>query len=547
MVFFGALMSIMMLVLASVGDGTRKKRARPMKLNLSAVITLLKPLAKKRTEKFRWDASDYSKKRGCSGDVEHLALVADILLILARAAPNGYPCHIDMRAILIKLDVDHNIFGLDDDSRRFTEANTAADVWRVMLKHCLALKKTGRPVADPILEHVIDTLREDEDLNNDGDEEDDNGVGGEVELNDEGWAVLDAGGVVGDLDGEPIDVDAGGQNIDGEVGNEPTKDNEPEKEEKEGEPEKEDEPRKVDDDDVKILGIRCGCANCRGPEEEVPTDVDEKAFADAVAASIADEDVYWPGSSALVAASAGDIRLDNWEQQQTDEAIAASLAEAMAAGGNLASQPSFADAVENTKAAPPRRGAQKKVTLARREELNDEKKEEKAHKKRELEEKKEEKAKKRRELEEEKAQKAAEKEKEQVRRRLTSKQTLKAKPITKEAHSKPRGCDFTLEFPLKVESKKGCDTKGRKHKAHSVIIDTYKRHVVGCSEGVCCGHREVLASVASEAKAQGLTTRKEIAEIVAVRVADYNASHRVIPDPAADSSIGCTAATQTPP
>ena len=113
----------------------------------------------------------------------------------------------------------------------------------------------------------------------------------------------------------------------------------------------------------------------------------------------------------------------------------------------------------------------------------------------------------------------------EVRRRLRSKQSVEAKGITEEVKSKPMGLDFTLEFPLKVEWKKGSDKVGNRHKPHSIIIDTFKRHVVGCSSSVCAGHFEVLTTLANEAAAQGVKTRKQVAESLARRVEEYNATN----------------------
>ena len=141
----------------------KRKRAVTIQPDHKDVVTELGLLAKKRSTRFLWDATDYTKSRGSTGDQEHLERVCMVLLVLVKHARNGYPCHKGLRAILIALDIQYNMFDLADVSKRFSTANHAADTWRCMLRHCIELKRSGRTITHEGLSSVIDALVDDHD------------------------------------------------------------------------------------------------------------------------------------------------------------------------------------------------------------------------------------------------------------------------------------------------------------------------------------------------------------------------------------------------
>ena len=107
---------------SAIASTPKKQRSKTMHPDHETTLETLVPIAKKRKQKFEWDASDYSKTRGSTADIGHLALVAHVLWVLVQQARNGFPCQKKLRDILIELDLRENIFELADASTRFRRA-----------------------------------------------------------------------------------------------------------------------------------------------------------------------------------------------------------------------------------------------------------------------------------------------------------------------------------------------------------------------------------------------------------------------------------------
>ena len=154
--------------------------------------------------------------------------------------------HKGLRAILIALDIQYNIFDLADVSKRFSIANHAADTWRCMLRHCIELKRSGRTIAHEGLSSVIDALVDDHD---------DAGPQiqaqqPDVELNQDGFPVIDDPPPEADVVNKVIDAVA------------PERVPEPDNSAPELVPESETENVDDDDDEPIITSMCCGCPAC---------------------------------------------------------------------------------------------------------------------------------------------------------------------------------------------------------------------------------------------------------------------------------------------
>ena len=221
----------------------KRKRACTMKLDHRETVERLTPLAKKRNLSWRWDGSDYPKKRGCTGDVDHLSLVCEPLKLIALGAPNGMPDQVSLRGILIELDTKYNVLELEDESTRFSKANEAADMWRIMSKHAMEFKKAGRTVHHEGLSAVLDIMTVADDgvptVGNGGE-----GVGdAEIELNADGFPLID-GMPADELEPEDLETLAPEEPT--------TEDNSEDLDGEHWSPEPE----------LQIVAVSCGCPRC---------------------------------------------------------------------------------------------------------------------------------------------------------------------------------------------------------------------------------------------------------------------------------------------
>ena len=101
-------------------DGTkkcRKQRPRTFHINVERAANKLTTLAKLRTCRFQWDASDYDKPKRSFGPCKAaLANAAEMLAVLIYEAPNGYPSLQTVRNLLMKLDTDDGVLGCNDQN-----------------------------------------------------------------------------------------------------------------------------------------------------------------------------------------------------------------------------------------------------------------------------------------------------------------------------------------------------------------------------------------------------------------------------------------------
>ena len=111
------------------------------KVDENELYTLWEPIAKDKDPGFEWQPS-YAKKRGQTYDSDELAKYARGLKALGTVAPNGFPNHKSLRRVMELLHTKFEIFTKTDKNETvFTMANTAADVWRTMLGHCVMYKR----------------------------------------------------------------------------------------------------------------------------------------------------------------------------------------------------------------------------------------------------------------------------------------------------------------------------------------------------------------------------------------------------------------------
>ena len=119
------------------------KRSKIMHIDTVALFDRLIPHAQASAElkepAFLWTGADYIKSRGCGPDRDHLQVVWQVLLEIAGCATNGYPNHSELRQVWIELDVRCGISQVKCSSLRFSTANDARDMWRLMLKHCMQI------------------------------------------------------------------------------------------------------------------------------------------------------------------------------------------------------------------------------------------------------------------------------------------------------------------------------------------------------------------------------------------------------------------------
>ena len=98
------------------------------------------------------------KKRGDAGDRYQLSMSVPVLDVLIKHCRSGFPSLPQLRNVIVALEADYKILQLKDDDDLFTESHNAADMWRIMCRHCRELKMESKSVANPRLQAVIDMV-----------------------------------------------------------------------------------------------------------------------------------------------------------------------------------------------------------------------------------------------------------------------------------------------------------------------------------------------------------------------------------------------------
>ena len=117
----------------------------------------LKPIAEVRKHNWRWDASLYpSLGRNCAPNQPSLAMHREPLTEIIRHANTGFPAHAALRTVFTMLQDHFQVFGDSIPQHRvWREASEAADSWRVMCKHLYNLKKGKPPLTEEELEPIL--------------------------------------------------------------------------------------------------------------------------------------------------------------------------------------------------------------------------------------------------------------------------------------------------------------------------------------------------------------------------------------------------------
>ena len=136
-----------------------------MKFDIKAMVENAQELAKLKKVPFRWCCDDYPKPvRSHGPDRAALVASAPFLHLLVDAAPNGYPSHTDLRAVLMCLDDDHQILenAISEKNPKgktqFEAANLSADIWRKKTKDLLYIKKNSCRLTDIQLRALVDKM-----------------------------------------------------------------------------------------------------------------------------------------------------------------------------------------------------------------------------------------------------------------------------------------------------------------------------------------------------------------------------------------------------
>ena len=87
---------------------------------------------------------------------------AHALLSLIQQAPNGYPCKHAIKNVLMMLHNETKMLKLthaevNKNCTLMEKCEKAAEVWKVMAKHCIDLKLQGKPVGGK-LQCVVDII-----------------------------------------------------------------------------------------------------------------------------------------------------------------------------------------------------------------------------------------------------------------------------------------------------------------------------------------------------------------------------------------------------
>ena len=119
-----------------------KPKSKTVKLDVHETHKILAEVADTTHPEWDWDGKTYPKtKRSHGPNMQELNKHWEVLLLLIRLAPNGYPDAYKLKAVFMQLHGSHNILPPDDSREgRLSidgRATMAADRWRVMCKHCL--------------------------------------------------------------------------------------------------------------------------------------------------------------------------------------------------------------------------------------------------------------------------------------------------------------------------------------------------------------------------------------------------------------------------
>ena len=124
----------------------RKPRTANTKINEDDVFDKFEQGAKLRVSSYRWGGKDYSKPSRSLGPArDDLMEPLDPLMVLAEAAPNGFPDFAGLRRVWHRLHLRHAIMADLDHSTTpevlNREISKAIDIWRTKLLHLLQIRK----------------------------------------------------------------------------------------------------------------------------------------------------------------------------------------------------------------------------------------------------------------------------------------------------------------------------------------------------------------------------------------------------------------------
>ena len=135
----------------------KRRRTSNDLMDVAKLVDDLRPLAQQRIPGFAWSMRDYAKrKRSLGPDHSGLLKHRDLLVVVASHAPCAFPAQVQLRSALIVLDEELGIW--HGTGSRELWAAEAADIIRVMMKHCRDIKMSSgsylQAGLEPILAHI---------------------------------------------------------------------------------------------------------------------------------------------------------------------------------------------------------------------------------------------------------------------------------------------------------------------------------------------------------------------------------------------------------
>ena len=158
--------------MASPSVSIRKQRSCQMDFDTDRLLEAWRPLAvKDHMSEWRFSGQDYEKGRYGGVDRDHLELVEEALIPLCALCPNGFPLHARLASAIeildkefqVLSDIDRPVCMQEAEDKKYARkrAADAADMWKIMVKHCRKLKLSPTPHPDnDKLTRVLNELTE---------------------------------------------------------------------------------------------------------------------------------------------------------------------------------------------------------------------------------------------------------------------------------------------------------------------------------------------------------------------------------------------------
>ena len=140
---------------------TRKPRTATDRFDGQSLLDDLRAFARLKDLGWDWELSNYAKlKRSQAPDRAGLESYAELMLVVLKHAPRGFPNHMLLRDVWLELDKQYNIRDsrIPATTRQLDWANNCAEAVRTASRHVVDLRRSRTRFLSSTLQQLVDSV-----------------------------------------------------------------------------------------------------------------------------------------------------------------------------------------------------------------------------------------------------------------------------------------------------------------------------------------------------------------------------------------------------